>query len=328
MTGRKRPAFTLIELLVVIAIIAILIALLLPAVQQAREAARRTQCKNNLKQIGLALHNYLDVTFGMFPRAVISEVGRSCCCEGFSASRVNISGPPSYHTWHTMILPYVDQTTVYNQINMNLPYDHSFQKAAMETQVPAFICPSDPRKDDDDAITASDDSSVVIHFSPHNYPGAGSSHSFGLCGVHGSSGIFAERNGLRNDNGPAWTQVHAPIHLRMITDGTTNTLMVSEHAQNATVGIPGCGESNQGEIGWGRPSSGGTAYGIHPSQTPNSCWGSSDSTRRGTARSHHEGGVQAVAADGSVHFISDSVDGNVWFNLNRFDDGLVIETGF
>ncbi|MDB5338411.1 MAG: hypothetical protein JWN70_4030, partial [Planctomycetaceae bacterium] len=95
-----RSGFTLIELLVVIAIIAVLIALLLPAVQQAREAARRSQCKNNLKQLGLALHNYHD-TYGVFPYA------QTPCCSGG-------------HTWVEMLLPFMDQAPMYNQINFNL----------------------------------------------------------------------------------------------------------------------------------------------------------------------------------------------------------------
>src|SRR6187401_199882 len=107
MSSKKRSAFTLIELLVVIAIIAILIALLLPAVQQAREAARRTQCKNNLKQIGLALHNYVDV-HGLLPpgSTVLLQNGDM------------MTGTLFGHgwTWHASILPQLDQSTLFNAI--------------------------------------------------------------------------------------------------------------------------------------------------------------------------------------------------------------------
>src|ERR1700745_210756 len=105
---QRRSGFTLIELLVVIAIIAVLIALLLPAVQQAREAARRTQCKNNLKQMGLSLMNY-ESTFSVFPPA-----------------RIDLSGPPGpaiyQTTWNALCLPYFDQAPLYNLYNFNLTW--------------------------------------------------------------------------------------------------------------------------------------------------------------------------------------------------------------
>jgi len=136
---RRRPwwGFTLIELLVVIAIIAILIALLLPAVQQAREAARRTQCRNNLKQIGLALHNY-ENSSSMFPPAKIfgSETQGQGWIRGNSMS------------WRVLILPFNDQAPVYNQINFS---EWIEQRTLTNTLAPfkgkvfpAYICPSDP----------------------------------------------------------------------------------------------------------------------------------------------------------------------------------------
>ena len=142
---RRSRGFTLIELLVVIAIIAVLIALLLPAVQQAREAARRTQCRNNLKQIGLALHNYLS-THTVFPF-------------GKGAPYVGAAG---YARWsqHAMILPYIDQAPLYNSIDFNNPpgtpgmagviafmpafvSPSAANMVASQTVIPGFMCPTD-----------------------------------------------------------------------------------------------------------------------------------------------------------------------------------------
>lgn len=120
----KKRGFTLIELLVVIGIIAVLIALLLPAVQQAREAARRMGCRNNLKQLGLALHNY-ESTYQVFP-----------------PSRINLSSPTYQITWQVMVLPYFDQVTLYNQYNCDLNWYHVDNDKTTTAKLPIFICPS------------------------------------------------------------------------------------------------------------------------------------------------------------------------------------------
>ena len=134
--NKQRSGFTLIELLVVIAIIAVLIALLLPAVQAAREAARRTQCVNNLKQLGLALHNY-NGSYGSFP------IDRSV----FVAST---PGPTPYaYSAFAMLLPYIEQTPLYSSINFNLPSGTTYQAGnttALATVVAGFLCPSDPQQ--------------------------------------------------------------------------------------------------------------------------------------------------------------------------------------
>jgi type II secretory pathway pseudopilin PulG len=121
---RSRPGFTMLELVVVLVIIFVLIALLLPARRSAREPARRTQCKNNLKQIGLALHNYHD-RYGSFPPAFT----------------VDTEGKP-LHSWRTLILPFLDQEPIYNQIDLSKPWDDPANAFASATRLPAYSCRS------------------------------------------------------------------------------------------------------------------------------------------------------------------------------------------
>lgn len=125
---KKRAGFTLIELLVVIAIIAILVALLLPAVQQAREAARRSSCKNNMKQLGLALHNYHD-TYTVFPPAWVNGTGTLAITTSYG--------------WSTFILPYVEQAALYDQIAPNGRTMAAANTNSLNTLIPAYSCPSD-----------------------------------------------------------------------------------------------------------------------------------------------------------------------------------------
>jgi prepilin-type N-terminal cleavage/methylation domain-containing protein/prepilin-type processing-associated H-X9-DG protein len=145
MRPRSRFGFTLIELLVVIAIIAVLIALLLPAVQAAREAARRAQCTNNLKQIGLACHNY-HTTYDKFP------IGVSASQNTWNVGKcgVGANGLVTWNGWsvHAMLLPYLEATPVYNAINFSFDplvcASQPFQNTAFLTLIPGFLCPSDP----------------------------------------------------------------------------------------------------------------------------------------------------------------------------------------
>src|SRR5579872_3097234 len=132
--SRKKSGFTLIELLVVIAIIAVLIALLLPAVQQAREAARRTQCRNNLKQIGLAFHNYHDAANAWPSGTQVTYIYGSA----------NASTVVGMRGWGTTLLPMLDQTNVYNLYNFNIPYYAPANQTATQTYIAAFKCPSSP----------------------------------------------------------------------------------------------------------------------------------------------------------------------------------------
>ncbi len=126
--GPCRRAFTLIELLVVIAIIAVLVAIVLPAVQQAREAARRAQCKSNLRQIGLALQNY-ESSCGVFPPGVLGNSG-------------SLAAGQLLHTWMVQILPQLEESALYNEYNFNIRFDKPANAAAVSTNVPVYICPT------------------------------------------------------------------------------------------------------------------------------------------------------------------------------------------
>ena len=313
---RNRFGFTLIELLVVIAIIAILIALLLPAVQQAREAARRTQCRNNLKQIGLALHNYLDTTASVIPRGVNHPSGPGCCC-------VTDNGEVG-HTIHTMLLPYMDQAPLYNRINFNVQAQNTANQAIWETPISGFVCPS--------AIAPPRIGSwpTARH---HNYPAAGTAHGYGLCGVHGAdttNGIFASRWGLinRGTDGILGTAddvpVGRPMRMATISDGLSNTMAFSEFASDQPGSLPAATSHPYG-FSWFIPYFGSSQFSILRNATPNNPAPTYSTTHNwGTARSAHEGGVHALLMDGGVRFISENIDGGTWVALGTPLTGEVL----
>ena len=191
----RRNAFTLIELLVVIAIIAILIALLLPAVQQAREAGRRTQCRNNLKQLGLAIHNYESTMTCLPPTAVIVRLP-------------NNSLWTSYLGPHSRLLPYIEQGNTYNAINVNTSYGDPANLPAVARVIPMFLCPSEPR------------SEPVVNASFGTIGGV----NYTFC--MGDWFVWAGPDG-----GPQTRSafgVNLSRRMRDFTDGTSNTLWMSE----------------------------------------------------------------------------------------------------
>jgi prepilin-type N-terminal cleavage/methylation domain-containing protein len=232
-----RRAFTLIELLVVIAIIALLVALLLPAVQQAREAARRTQCRNNLKQIGLALHNYHDL-HQVFPMSTTgSQQSGSHCGNGF-------------YSWLALLLPQMDQSSLYQSIDFNLgmmdtcnqsgPSDYARlsisgnhpNAAAAAKIVSGFLCPSDPHSATDSMGTA--------HAAPGSYT-ANSGWPDLTTGPDGTSAQLREQNGFLGVINPKFpTPWQKPrISVSDVTDGLSNTAAVSERLINSMVQVQG-----------------------------------------------------------------------------------------
>lgn len=291
----KKSGFTLIELLVVIAIIAVLIALLLPAVQQAREAARRSQCKNNLKQIGLAFHNYIDAHKRLPPY---------CVAGGLGNGNQDVVRNWSYAE---MIFPFLDQAPLYNQLQvgstnlipnaaLTVSYDYTTAPAGSQEElfrkvIPVYICPS-----------ANGD--VVNRYQ----------NNLGTMMYAGSNQLFIQP---RQISGANYTGAPAAT-LSDIVDGTSNTLLVGEKALMSSpfvsIGAPwGAGRICSGRIC--------IVAAQCPMNTPfdgthdatNLCYiENSPSTlvSRASLSSPHVGGAQLLLCDGSVRFVSENINAN------------------
>ena len=301
--GRQKRGFTLIELLVVIAIIAILIALLLPAVQQAREAARRIQCRNNLKQLGLALHNYHDA-YNCFPPGHGNsggiQFGQSFDNEGTSAN----------WGWGAHLLPYVDQAALFNRLNVgNIGLDFAVANPSllqeMQKPLPAFRCPSDTAPDlNTDQLVPSGDT------------GENDDCTGGTCQPLATSNYVAA-NDTDNLEGNNWNGMFGRVYatasgdtarctrIRDITDGTSNTVAVGERAwelggvrlQAAVVFGTNGDNDNDNNRGLNYVMATG---GRRINDTCDTC-------DRGFS-SLHEGGAHFLLADGSVRFITENIN--------------------
>ncbi len=324
----------MIELLVVIAIIAILIALLLPAVQQAREAARRTQCKNNVKQLGLALHNYHD-TFLVFPPGAVGSTTAGAPYQGWG--------------WNTMILPYMDQGPLYNLI----PFSSSMQTAinaqpgilTAGAQLGALRCPSDVGTN----IVAYVDVAPTI-----GAPGVTQLNQFGrssYLGVVGWWNNAGVATGLVINNPPSTATyrgifgANSRMGIRDMTDGSSNSLVVGERYTPGPGGqSPGpqpighgvwIGSPNPLTIDGAAAILGDTAvantvpYGGTTQQTGilNSYrinGNNSGTVSRGQTTgfgSLHTGGCHFLIGDGTVRYVSENIDTTIYRNLGTVNDG-------
>jgi prepilin-type N-terminal cleavage/methylation domain-containing protein/prepilin-type processing-associated H-X9-DG protein len=316
---QSKRAFTLVELLVVIAIIGVLVALLLPAVQSAREAARRTQCTNNLKQITLAVHNYTDTYASALP------VGEYSCCWG---------------TWLVGILPYVEQKNQFDryqyfgsvqnlagnnfaQTNGNTRYGGNLNTPVTKTQIKAYTCPSD---------TNSASASIIRAITFHNYVanhGNTTLQRQGTMGVTttGQPNIFGGAPFIFVGTAASVPQV---IRLQEIVDGLSNTLAFSETVQGKMGDLRGFAWWNGGAHFETHlaPNSPLPDVLEHPNYcVPNShlnppCMGQNSTVRSNiAARSRHPNGVQVSLCDGSVRFVANSINLDVWRGVSTMNAG-------
>jgi prepilin-type N-terminal cleavage/methylation domain-containing protein/prepilin-type processing-associated H-X9-DG protein len=266
------PAFTLIELLVVIAIIAVLIGLLLPAVQKVREAAARAKCQNNLKQIGIALHRYHN-DYGLFPRGGYVPIAPDATT-------------PAKLSWGASILPFLEQDALFGMLHPELPYTDPANLAAGATVVPIFLCPSDPKGN------LYQPSIDLPSSSPNLY-------------AHTDYGAVNGERGLRSPtatNSPERGVLIMASNLSLadITDGTSQTILVGE----APEGISSIWISVRNVFDQSAP--------VSMRHSPTSPWPSC--TLPGVfcdygqeISSYHTNGANTVFADGSVHFLSESL---------------------
>lgn len=327
MRTNSRRAFTLIELLVVIAIIAVLVGLLLPAVQKVRAAAARIKCQNNLKQIGLALHNH-EGTKGVFPSAYWRKTWA-----------VDPTNPKGHFRWSALaqLTPYLEQSNVYNALDLSVPLygGGSLQpevipfpqnRVPLASIVPTFLCPSD------------DFRSVIEGQGPSNYVACVGSNANGDA-LTGNGMFYGENLDVVTRPGATFSSV---------TDGLSNTVAFAESLLGAGGTAPAgatdvrlyykdvnalsqanCDAStvlvtDRGALWADGAFNDGLYNNVRPPNSPlMDCVQHSNPAWK-AARSKHEGGVNTVFGDGSVHFITDSIALAVWQALGSRNGGEVV----
>ena len=351
--ARARRAFTLIELLVVIAIIAILVALLLPAVQQARESARRVQCRNNLKQVGLALHNYAS-THDVFPPGFVSRpVSNAAEAAAAGADATTWDAAPGWG-WLAMLLPFMEQTQIAEAIDFDLPVSDPANADTVDASISGLVCPSAVGPEGPFAVqdAAGDELDVggrsVLMGRSHYIANHGQESCWGDCGSAAITlvfdDIYAGTTRSVAVNGRAGAVADGPFYRnsatqpRDVIDGLSNTLFVGEHTPGISdkswagvvpggfthprVDTPLNGPDTAATLVLAHigPSGGEVDLAgqpiIHPINFP--------ALHVGQFTSDHPGGGNHLLGDGSVHFVSQYIDLIVFAELASQAEGELI----
>jgi prepilin-type N-terminal cleavage/methylation domain-containing protein len=286
----RSSAFTLIELLVVLAIIGLLVALLLPAVQSAREAARRAQCQNNLKQIGLALHAYHNIN-GSFPRGGWSSNPDAPASR--DPSNNNLFGL----SWGATILPQLEQVVLYQQLNRNVPSTDTANAAVGKTVVPIFLCPTAPNEP---MFKVNSPAPITQLYARTSYGG-----------MDGERGL---RSPTATNNPERGTMIYEKnIALKDIPDGTSRTILIGECPE----GLHSQWISVANLFDQSAP--------INTLANPATQFVFADNGQE--INSYHRGGALTLFADGSVHFLTETLDNQTLAALCSRDGGEAI-SGF
>jgi prepilin-type N-terminal cleavage/methylation domain-containing protein len=296
-SGRRHRGFTLVELLVVIAIIGILVALLLPAIQAARESARKTSCRNNLHQVGVAMHNY-ESAFRKLPPGYVYASG----------SQGNALG----HSWTDMILPFMELKNMYDLINFKLPIYDPVNAAVREQHINSLLCPTDD-------------------VSPTGFVEMGTERYAMACYVanFGTPDLDLDQGQELATSGRPWGPFYrnSKTKLKDITDGTTRTLMVGER-QNGPFRTQGShGVHVEYETTWAgavrdigdNTDDHGHMVLFQVGHTPNHA----NSDDRDVSASH-SGEALFLMCDASVHSISESIDEKVYFAIGTMNGGEIV----